>query len=89
MASFSDCHWAFIPDDRSRSSASSRSIASRRATEASSFSFFSACSSISSCWMRRSTSSISVGIESISMRSRDAASSIRSIALSGRKRSAM
>ena len=39
--------------------------------------------------MRRSTSSISVGIESISMRSREAASSIRSIALSGRKRSAM
>ena len=57
--------------------------------DASSFSFFSAWSSISSCWMRRSTSSISVGIESISMRSRDAASSIRSIALSGRKRSAM
>ena len=32
-------------------------------------SFASACSSISSCMMRRSTSSISVGIESISMRS--------------------
>ena len=37
----------------------------------------------------RSTSSISVGSESISMRRRLAASSIRSIALSGRKRSAM
>ncbi len=60
-----------------------------RATLASSLSFFSASRSISSCWMRRSTSSISVGIESISIFSRDAASSIRSIALSGRKRSAM
>ena len=36
--------------------------------------------------MRRSTSSISTGIESISIRSFDAASSIRSIALSGRNR---
>ena len=47
------------------------------------------CSSISSCMMCRSTSSISVGLESISIRIRDAASSTRSIALSGRKRSAM
>ena len=46
-------------------------------------------SSISSCMMCRSTSSISVGLESISIRIRDAASSTRSIALSGRKRSAM
>ena len=45
--------------------------------------------SISSCWTRRSSSSSSCGTESISMRSRLAASSIRSIALSGRKRSAM
>ena len=89
MASFSPCQCAFISFERSRRSASSRSIASRRATLASSFSFFSAWCSISSCWMRRSTSSISSGIESISMRSREAASSIRSIALSGRKRSAM
>ncbi len=37
----------------------------------------------------REASSISVGIESISMRSRDAASSTRSIALSGRNRSLM
>ena len=55
----------------------------------SSFSFYSAWCSISSCITRRSTSSISVGSESISIRSREAASSIRSIALSGRKRSAM
>ena len=83
------CQCAFISVERSRRSASSRSIASRRATDASSVSFSSAWRSISSCMMRRSTSSISVGIESISMRSREAASSIRSIALSGRKRSAM
>ena len=89
MASFSACHCAFIAPDVSRSSASSRSIASRRVAEASSFSLASAWCSISSCMMRRSTSSISVGSESISMRSRDAASSIRSIALSGRKRSVM
>jgi hypothetical protein len=39
--------------------------------------------------MRRRISSSSAGMESISMRSRDEASSIRSMALSGRKRSAM
>ncbi len=89
IASFSFCQRAFISLERSRSSASSASIASRRSFEASSFSFFSASRSISSCWIRRSTSSISVGIESISIFSREAASSIRSIALSGRKRSAM
>ena len=50
---------------------------------------FQRVSSISSCITRRLTSSISVGSESISMRIFDAASSIRSIALSGRKRSAM
>ena len=54
-----------------------------------SFSLASAARSISSCMMRRSTSSISCGSESISMRSRVAASSIRSIALSGRNRSPM
>jgi hypothetical protein len=89
IASFSPCQCAFIAVERSRSSASSCSIACLRATEASSFSFLSAWCSISSCWIRRSTSSISVGIESISIRRREAASSIRSIALSGRKRSAM
>jgi hypothetical protein len=49
----------------------------------------SATRSISSWRMRRSTTSISVGSESISMRSFDAASSMRSIALSGRKRPVM
>jgi hypothetical protein len=52
----------------------------------SSLSFSSATCSISSCRMRRPTTSISVGIESISMRSFEAASSTRSMALSGRNR---
>ena len=52
-------------------------------------SFAIAASSISSCMTRRFASSSSSGLESISIRSRDAASSTRSIALSGRKRSAM
>jgi len=39
--------------------------------------------------MRRSSSSSSAGIESISMRSFEAASSTRSIALSGKNRSEM
>ena len=51
-----------------------------------SVSLASATRSISSWRMRRSTTSISVGMESISMRSRLAASSIRSMALSGRNR---
>jgi hypothetical protein len=67
-------------------SASSRSSRSRRAREASSVSFCNAARSISNWRIRRSTSSISTGIESISMRSRLAASSMRSIALSGRNR---
>ena len=57
--------------------------------EAASVSFFSASRSISSCITRRLTSSSSVGMESISVRSLAAASSIRSMALSGRKRSVM
>jgi hypothetical protein len=44
---------------------------------------------MSSWRIRRSTSSIASGFESMTMRRRDAASSTRSIALSGRKRSAM
>ena len=48
-----------------------------------------ACSSICSWIMRRSISSISVGMESISILSLEDASSIRSTALSGRKRSVM
>jgi hypothetical protein len=52
-------------------------------------SFAIAASSISSWRTRRSASSSSSGEESISIRSREADSSTRSIALSGRKRSAM
>jgi hypothetical protein len=74
--------WAFM-------SASSLRSASRRSFDALSFSFFSAASSISSCMIRRVTSSSSAGIESISVRTMAPASSIRSIALSGRKRSVM
>ncbi len=70
-------------------SASSRSSASSRALEASSVSLRRASRSISSWMRRRSSSSSSIGIESISIRSRLAASSTRSIALSGRKRSVM
>ena len=61
----------------------------RRSREASSFSFFRASRSIFNWMMRRSSSSISSGLESTSMRMRLAASSIRSMALSGKKRSVM
>ena len=70
---------------RAFASASSRSSGSRVAGD----SFAIAASSISSCVTRRSASSSSTGDESISIRRRDADSSTRSIALSGRKRSAM
>ena len=60
-----------------------------RSFDALSSSRLSACRSISSCMILRSTSSISMGMLSISMRRREAASSIKSIALSGRKRSLM
>ena len=89
ILAFSACHWAIFDELCSCSSASSRSSASLRFLEASSFSLRSDVSSISSCIARRLSSSISSGIESISMRRREAASSMRSIALSGRKRSAM
>ena len=89
MASFSFCQCATIASRSSASSASSASIASRRCFDASSVSLASAAFSISSWRMRRSTTSISNGIESISMRRRDAASSMRSIALSGSWRAGM
>ena len=73
----------------SSTSASCCSTASRRSTEPRSLSLARALCSISSWRRRRSSSSISSGIESISMRRREAASSIRSIALSGRKRAVM
>ena len=86
MASFSEVQWAFMPADRSCRSASSASMAASRSRLGASVSFSRATFSISSWRMRRSTTSISVGMESISMRSLLAASSTRSMALSGRKR---
>ncbi len=84
-AAFSCAQRAPSPSRASFASASSRSIGSRTSFD----SFFMAASSISSCRTRRSASSSSIGDESISMRRRDADSSTRSIALSGRKRSEM
>ena len=86
---FSACHCAVSSAERCSSSASSLRSRSSRSFEARSFSFFSAPSSIRSCMMRRSSSSIASGLLSIAMRFLAAASSIRSIALSGRKRSVM
>ena len=63
--------------------------ASSRSRLAASVSFCSAASSISSRMTRRVISSSSCGIESISVRITAHASSTRSIALSGRKRSVM
>jgi hypothetical protein len=76
-----------MPASRSLVSASSRSSSSRRSTAVSSFS--TATCSISSWVILRATSSISVGTDESSIEMREAASSTRSIALSGRKRSAM
>ncbi|MNS73090.1 hypothetical protein D3C72_1065200 [compost metagenome] len=68
---------------------SSSSMTPRRRLEASSVSFLTASRSIFNWMMRRSSLSITSGLESISMRMRAPASSIRSMALSGRKRSVM
>ena len=87
ISSFSDCHLAFIADEVSLRSPIRRSMSSRRSFDFLSVSRLNACRSISSCKISRSRTSISCGSESISIRIRDAASSIRSIALSGKKRS--
>ena len=89
MTSFSADHLARSRLAVSRSSESRFSISSRRARASLVFSFVSARFSMSSDTMRRSTSSISAGTESICVRRREAASSTRSMALSGRKRSVM
>src|SRR6266853_1998260 len=90
------CTAAFSAFQTSSKSAYSRSsffislsISVRRFCEASSFSFLIASRSILSWMMRRSSRSMASGLESISILMRAAASSIRSIALSGRKRSVM
>ena len=84
---FSFCHVALSAFAFSLSSASSATSFSRRCCDALSCSFSNACCSIWSWIIRRSTSSISSGTLSISIRRRDAASSTKSTALSGRKRS--
>ena len=88
-AAFSD----FQISSRSENSFSSRAISSsisvRRFWDDSSFSFLTASRSMRSWIIRRSSRSIDSGLESISIRIREAASSMRSMALSGRKRSVM
>ena len=85
----SACQRAVISADRSSSAESSFRSFSSRSWLATSVSFFSASASICFCRISRSSASSSSGLESTSIRSRDAASSIRSIALSGRNRSVM
>ncbi|OGL15342.1 MAG: hypothetical protein A3K12_16050 [Candidatus Rokubacteria bacterium RIFCSPLOWO2_12_FULL_71_19] len=89
IADFSASHCALSLADVSLRSASSASSRPRRSRETSSDSRATDTRSIPSCMIRRSISSTSPGSESISMRRREAASSTRSMALSGRKRSAM
>ena len=89
IPSFSFCQWTFMAAADFLSSPVSFSIFSRRSFETRSFSFKRACRSISSCVILRSISSNSTGMLSISILRREAASSIKSIALSGRKRSEM
>ena len=87
MAPFSLSHCARNTPTSSRTFASSLESTVKRALEASSFSFFKAASSISSCSARRVSASSSCGMLSISVRISAQASSTRSIALSGKKRS--
>ena len=87
IAFFSFSQRAFIALNCSRISASSFWISCRCSCDSRSVSFLRAASSISCCIIRREISSSSDGIESISVRMTAHASSTRSIALSGRKRS--
>ena len=87
MADFSFSHLALISLNRSRMAASSFWMAASRSFERLSVSFFSAASSISCCMILRRRSSSSAGAESSSVRIMAQASSTRSMALSGRKRS--
>ena len=89
MDAFSFCQSSFNSLDSSFKLTKVSSSLARRSLLAASFSFFSAVRSISSCMIWRSSWSISVGIESSSIRSRAADSSMRSIALSGKNRSVM
>ena len=80
----SACQRAVIPAERSCRSPSSASSFSNRSAEALSSSRRSASASICICRICRSSASSSSGLLSTAMRSREAASSIRSIALSGK-----
>ena len=82
-------HWTDAIANSAGVKPSNSSILASRSRDALSFSLERAWRSISSWTIRRSISSISTGTESISMRSLLAASSMRSMALSGRNRSAM
>ena len=90
LTSCAPCNAAFSPFQISSRSANSRSTcpislsrSARRCFDASSVSFFRASRSIFIWMRRRSSRSIASGLESISMLMRLAASSIRSMALSG------
>ena len=89
MAWRSASHWARMASASARRSASSRRRSPSRSALAGSVSLAKAASSISRRIRRRVASSSSAGIESISVRSLAQASSTRSMALSGRKRSEM
>ena len=84
---FSFCHWALPAANLSWSSASSFCKSSRRSLLSLSVSFLRAASSISICMILRDSSSSSAGILSSSVLIMAHASSTRSMALSGRKRS--
>ena len=84
---FSASQRDFMALNCSFSSASSFLSSSRRSRESWSSSFLRAISSISCCMILRRRSSSSAGMESISVRIIAQASSTRSMALSGRKRS--
>ena len=86
IACFSASQCTFISLVCCCSSVSSSFKMRRRSVDAESDSFSNATRSISSCKIRRSITSISVGSESISILNLLAASSMRSIALSGKNR---
>ena len=86
---FSASQRARRPVSSSSLSAISWRILTSRSFEASSVSLATAISSIRSRSTCRCRTSISTGEESISIRRRDADSSIRSMALSGRNREVM
>ena len=85
----SACHLAVIAALSSRSFISSLFKLNKRSLDASSFSNFNASASICFCNNSRSIVSSSSGLLSTSMRNRDAASSIKSMALSGKNLSEM